>query len=173
MFARIVAAFAAAVVFCVSAFAADTSLLGGKASVTLPAELVRMADEAKKAKYAGVAMPQDVFSSKDDNVLFSAATQSAKSTANLDVLVSVMSRDLQKAGVVQTWGNRGTKTIGEREYGYVEFKSKGPKGDVFNHIYFTKRGNELVVFTIVSAASVLGTWGEKLNALVESTQIKG
>ena len=170
MFIRVAAVFAAAVVFSVTAFAADTALLGGKASVTLPAELVRLSAEAKKKQYPDGKGPQDVFANTAGTVSFSATTQPG-SKATLDVLVSTTARDLGKTGIVTAWGNKGVKTIGDRDFGYVEFKAKGTGGDTFSHVYFTKRGNELVVFTVSASAALLKTWGAKLNDVVESTKV--
>lgn len=171
MFFRIVVALVVVFGSCASALAADQTLLGGKATVTLPADLTPMSEELKKAKYAGANAPQEVFGNERGTVSFAAKAGAYPKVPSLDALVGAMAAGIDKAGIVASWKNKGTKKIGDQEFGVLEFTSKAADTELYNHIYFTKRGDEMIVFTVNSTVGLLDEWRDRLDAVVASTRI--
>lgn len=148
----------------------EQSLLGGKATISLPAGLDAMSDEARKAKF-GANPPQEVYANERGTVSVAVAVSPYPGSHTLKALTPAMAAGLNKAGNVADWHKIGLRKIDGREFGVLEFNSKAIDTEIYNHIYLTKRGDELVVFTVNSTAGLLDEWRSKLEAIVESTRV--
>jgi hypothetical protein len=150
--------------------ASERSLLGGKATVALPTGLDPLSDEFKKAKY-GANPPQEVFGNERATVSFAATAAPYPGTISLVNLTAATAASLDKAGRVATWHKKGIRKIDGREFGILEFTAKAEDTDIYNYIYVTKRGDEMIVLTVNSTAGLLDEWRAKLEAVVASTRV--
>jgi hypothetical protein len=149
----------------------EQSLLGGKATVSLPAELVAMPDEMKKLKYPTANPPQEVYANERGTISVAVSASPYPGSHTLKALTPAMAAGLNKAGNVADWHKIGLRTIDGREFGVLEFNSKAVDTEIYNHIYITKRGDELIVFTVNSTVGLLDEWRSKFEAIVESTRV--
>jgi hypothetical protein len=149
----------------------EQTLLGGKASFSLPAGIDVMPDEMKKLKYSGANAPQEVFGNERGTVSVAVAVSPYPGNHTLKALTPAMAAGINKAGNVADWHKIGLRTIDGREFGVLEFNSKAIDTEIYNHIYITKRGDELVVFTVNCSAGLLDEWRSKFEAIVESTRV--
>jgi hypothetical protein len=149
----------------------EQTLLGGKASISLPVGIDVMPEEMKNAKYPGANAPQEVFGNERGTVSVAIAAKPYPGSISIPALTKATATGLNQGGNIATWHKIGLRTIDGREFGVLEFNSKGADTDIYNHIYLTKRGDELVVFTVNSTVGLLDEWRGKLEAVVESTRV--
>lgn len=174
MIARFTAALLTLAALAYPAIAADVreqSLIDGKATISLPAELSLMPDDMKKLKYPTANPPQEVYSNERGTVSVAVAARPYPGTTTIKDLTAASAAGLNKAGNVADWHKIGLRTIDGREFGVLEFTSKAADTTIYNHIYLTKRGDELLVFTVNSTTGLLEEWRAKLEAIVASTRV--
>ena len=128
MIGRFTSAFLVLFAFTFPAYADDAreqSLLGGKATVSLPAGLDAMSDELKKVKYGAAKPPQEVFGNDRGTVSFAATVAPYPGSISLVNLTVASAAGLDKGGNIATWHKKGIRKIDGREFGVLEFTSKG------------------------------------------------
>lgn len=146
------------------------SILGGRAEISVPAALAPMTDEYKLFKYPGANPPQDAFSDKEGTVSVAASMRSLPGIPPIDEMVSGMATGFDRVRKI-VWIDKGKRTINGREFGFLEFKATTIDSEVYNYLYFTFDGSDMIVFTANSAIETLETWKGTLEEIIASTRI--
>lgn len=158
----------------VAAFAADfrvVALFNGRAELSVPAAFERMTDEMRAVKYPTNNPPQDVYTDEDGTVNVAASMKPMQAPPKIGDMVAAKSDAIGKVRKVSNWHDKGTRTINGREFGFLEFTVGALDTDVYNYIYFTFDGGQLIMFTVNSTTGKLDAWKETLKAVVASTHI--
>lgn len=143
---------------------------GGHAEVSLPAELIAMDEAARRAKYPNASGQTDVFTDATGMVSFVAGIQ-ASSIHSVNLMMAALTDGLKRSPGVEAWHDNGTRTINGRRFGFVEFTARASQASVYNYIYFTPVGDQMMIFTVNCTTDKLDAWKPVLLDVVASTRV--
>lgn len=134
----VVAAVLGAATFAAAENLKSATLLDGKVVISLPESFVAMTEEMKRFKYPTGTPPDLVFTDEaaSVNVALRVVAAPAKS-GDMGAMASAIAEQISKVRNIPTWHGKGARTIGGREFGYLEFTSAALDTNVYNYMYFT------------------------------------
>lgn len=136
----------------------------------LPAELVPMDEQTRRAWHRDDSPPQDLFGAEGGAVSVAISVRQLPSITLNDML-SAMVRGTRKSPNIDRWHDDGKRIINGREFGYVEFTARVAEIDVYNYIFFTVEGGFLITFVVNCTGEKLPAWKTVLDEVVSSTRI--
>ena len=145
-------------------------MLGGRAELTVPVELALMDDETRRTRYPGEGGPSEVLADASGRVSIVAGIQKIPSRT-IDEMLSAMVAGIGRGRTFEAWHDKGKRIINGREFGFVEFTARATEASVYNYIYFTFYGDQLIMFTVNSTTEKLPEWKTVLHDVVSSTRI--
>ena len=145
-------------------------VLDGKAEISLPAGFTLMSEDMKHLKYPSSSPPKEVYSDESGDVNVAMKIIPNPRKVSVEALLSAMAGGVDRVGNI-TWHDKGKRTIHGFEFGYLEFNARPQDKEIYNYIYVTQAGDEMLMFNFNSTVEKLPAWRETITKVVASTRI--